>query len=81
MPANREYHYRQMEQTDVSKTYADNLDAICILFMFFLLRNPFGWKKQTATRQVVIYLLEAFLQLERPMCYCLLSLLLFVMNL
>lgn len=42
---------------------------------------PFGWKKQTATRQLVIYLLEAFLQLERPMCYCLLSLLLFVMNL
>lgn len=35
MPANREYHYRQMEQTDVSKTYADNLDAICILFMCF----------------------------------------------
>lgn len=24
-----------MEQTDVSKTYADNLDAICILFMCF----------------------------------------------
>lgn len=80
MPANREYHYRQMEQTDVSKTYADNLDAICILFMFFLLRNPI-WMERTDGHKKVIYLLEAFLQLERPMCYCLLSLLLFVMNL
>lgn len=82
MPANREYHYRQMEQTDVSKTYADNLDAICILFMCFPPeKSHLDGKKQTATRQLVIYLLEAFLQLERPMCYCLLSLLLFVMNL
>lgn len=61
------------------------MQIIWMQFVFhscvFLLRNPIWMEKQMATRQLVIYLLKAFLQLERPLCYCLLSLLLFVMNL
>lgn len=42
-------------QTDVSKIYADNLDAICILFMFFLLRNPI-WMEKTDGHKTSCYL-------------------------
>lgn len=37
------------------KTYADNLDAICILFMFFLLRNPI-WMEKTDGHKTSCYL-------------------------
>lgn len=72
---------RDDTQSNMSEIYADNLDAICILFMCFPPEKSHLDGKTDSDKTIVIYLLKAFLQLERPLCYCLLSLLLFVMNL
>lgn len=55
MFVNREYYYRQMEQIDVLKIYVDNLDVICILFMFFFLRN-FIWMEKIDGYKIICYL-------------------------